>query len=329
MIQIEKLTKRFGDFTAVDEISFEVNEGEIFGFLGPNGAGKTTTISMLVTLLEPTSGEAFVNGFSIIKGKADVRRSIGIVFQDQSLDDELTGYENMDFHGRVYGVSKEDRGKRIAHLLSLVGLFERKDDLVRTYSGGMRRRLEIARALLHNPKVLFLDEPTVGLDPQTRNNLWQYIKDLNRNNKMTVILTTHYMEEADALCNRVAIIDHGKIIALDKPEILKKVVSGGVISLKTSNNELAVKSLSKLNWVNKVIKHDGNVDVTLEHPEKHLSLLFKVLDKNKIKIDNLSLHTATLEDVFLHFTGKTIREEEANDKDAMKRMRTMRFGGRR
>ncbi len=210
-VTVEGLTKKFGDFTAVNNLSFNIKKGEVFGLLGPNGAGKTTTMSMLSTMLKPSSGKASVNGYDILKNEDDVRRSIGIVFQDQSLDEELTAYENMDFHGRLYRIPKDIRQKKIMELLKLVELDEKKDNIVKTYSGGMRRRLEIARGLLHEPKVLFLDEPTLGLDPQTRNLLWDYIDKLNKEKGISIILTTHYMEEADKLCHRIAIIDRGEI----------------------------------------------------------------------------------------------------------------------
>jgi len=222
MINVSNLTKKFDDFIAVDDISFKVNKGEIFGFLGPNGAGKTTTIKMLTTLLHPTSGDIQVNGFDPLKDQDEVRCSFGIVFQDPSLDDELTAYENMEFHGVLYGVPKVTRRTRIEELLKFVELWDRKDDLVKNFSGGMKRRLEVARGLVHHPKILFLDEPTLGLDPQTRNHIWTYIKGLNQKEQMTVFLTTHYMEEAERVAQRVAIIDHGKIIAQGTPEELKR-----------------------------------------------------------------------------------------------------------
>lgn len=222
IIIVENLVKKFSDFTAVDNISFNVEQGKIFAFLGPNGAGKTTTIKMLTTLLHPTSGILKVNGFDPLHQQNQVRKSFGIVFQDHSLDDDLTAYENMEFHGIFYHVPKAIRRERIEYLLKLVGLWERKDSLVKTYSGGMKRRLEIARGLIHHPKILFLDEPTLGLDPQTRNQMWDYIKELNKKEKMTVFFTTHYMEEADKVADNVAIIDHGKIIKQGSPQELKK-----------------------------------------------------------------------------------------------------------
>jgi len=222
IIQVKNLVRKFGDFVAVDDISFEVKKGEVFAFLGPNGAGKTTTIKMLTTLLHPTSGEIDINGFSPTSEKDNVRHSFGIVFQDPSLDDELTAYENMEFHSVLYGVSSSIRKQRIPELMKLVELWDRKDSLVKTFSGGMKRRLEIARGLIHHPKILFLDEPTIGLDPQTRNFLWKYILKLNKKENMTIFLTTHYMEEAEKMADRVAIIDHGKILSVGTLNELKK-----------------------------------------------------------------------------------------------------------
>jgi ABC-2 type transport system ATP-binding protein len=214
MIEVKDLTKQFGQFTAVDKISFDVKQGEIFAFLGPNGAGKTTTIKMLTTLTHPTSGTMQLNGYDPVKDATSARRSFGIVFQDPSLDDELTAMENMEFHGVLYGIPKAERKKRIEELLNFVELWDRRDSLAKTFSGGMRRRLEIARGLLHHPKILFLDEPTLGLDPQTRNHIWKYAVKLSRDENMTVFFTTHYMEEAEQNADRIAIIDHGKIVAI-------------------------------------------------------------------------------------------------------------------
>lgn len=222
IIQVKNAVKKFDDFTAVDDVTFDVKKGEIFAFLGPNGAGKTTTIKMLTTLLTPTSGEISIDGNNVQENKNAVRKAFGIVFQDPSLDDELTAYENMHFHGVLYKVPKEVRSARIEQLLKLVELWDRKDDLVKEFSGGMKRRLEIARGLIHHPKVLFLDEPTLGLDPQTRNYIWSYIQDLNKKENITVFLTTHYMEEAEKVAQRIAIIDRGKIIAMGSALELKK-----------------------------------------------------------------------------------------------------------
>ena len=221
IIEVKNLTKKFNGFTAVDHISFNVEEGEIFGLLGPNGAGKTTTIKMLTTLLRPTEGKATVCGYDILKQRDEVRSSIGIVFQEPALDNRLTGRENLDFHARLYGLDKKTRHKRIEEVLEMVELKDKADVIVRDYSGGMQRRLEIARGLMHYPRVLFLDEPTLGLDAQTRRHIWEYILSLNQREKTTIILTTHYMEEADYLCQRMAIVDFGKIVALDTPANLK------------------------------------------------------------------------------------------------------------
>ena len=222
MISVKNLTKKYGKFTAVDDVSFSVEKGEIFAFLGPNGAGKTTTIKMLTTLLRPTEGEIFLNGHNVKKKPRDTRKSFGIVFQDPSLDNELTAYENMQFHAILYGLSSSLYKERIQSLLSLVELWDRKDSFVKTFSGGMKRRLEIARGLLHHPKVLFLDEPTIGLDPQTRNLIWNYIKDLNKKEGVTVFFTTNHMEEVERMAERIAIIDHGKIIASGTPDEIRK-----------------------------------------------------------------------------------------------------------
>lgn len=237
MIEVKNLVKKFADFTAVDNISFQVKKGEIFAFLGPNGAGKSTTIKMLVTLLKSTGGEMKINGFDVMKDPAAVRDSFGIVFQDYSLDDELTAYENMYFHAMIYGLKANESRKKIDELLRLVNLIDRKKDLVKDFSGGMKRRLEIARGLLHEPDVLFLDEPTLGLDPQTRNYIWEYIWKLNQERGLTVFFTTHYMEEAEKYASRIAIIDHGKIVAEGSSTELKK-------RTKTDNLEKAFLSLT-------------------------------------------------------------------------------------
>jgi ABC-2 type transport system ATP-binding protein len=223
IIEVKNLTKKFKDFIAVDNISFTVGKGEVFAFLGPNGAGKTTTIKMLTTLLHPTSGEITINGFDPLTEQNKARRSFGIVFQDPSLDDELTAFENLEFHGVLYGLNdKKIRRARIQEMLEFVELWDRKNDLVKKFSGGMKRRLEIARGLIHLPDILFLDEPTIGLDPQTRNHIWNYIEKLNKERQLTVFLTTHYMEEAEKMAQRIAIIDHGKIVANGTAEELKK-----------------------------------------------------------------------------------------------------------
>jgi ABC-2 type transport system ATP-binding protein len=222
MIQVKNLVKRFGDFTAVDDVSFEVQRGEIFAFLGPNGAGKTTTIKMLTSLLRPTSGSVELDGINPALERNEVRRRFGVVFQDPSLDQDLTAWENMEIHGVLYGVPRKQRRERAEALLKLFELWERRDAMVKTFSGGMRRRLEIARGLLHTPKVLFLDEPTLGLDPQSRNQMWTHVKQLNESDHVTVFLTTHYMEEADRVADRIAVIDHGRIVAIGSSGELKE-----------------------------------------------------------------------------------------------------------
>src|ERR687896_273215 len=237
MIKIRGLTKKYGSHIAADNLTLDINENEVFGLLGSNGAGKTTTIHMLATLLKPSSGSATVNGYDIVCQPAKVRSSIGIVFQAPSSDDMLSGYENLQLHSMLYSIPRHTRKQRIEEVLNLVGLSERRHDQVKTYSGGMRRRLEIARGLLHKPKVMFLDEPTLGLDPASRETMWKYIQRLVREEKMTVILTTHYMEEADILCDRIGIIDKGRIVALDTPKGLKAGLGGDVIRIKTQQQQ--------------------------------------------------------------------------------------------
>jgi len=316
-IQVQELTKNFGPLVAVDHVSFTIEQGEIFGLLGPNGAGKTTTISMLATMLDPSSGSAEVMGIGIGKDQDGVRKAIGIVFQDQSLDEELTAAENMDFHGRLYRIPKDVREQRTEELLNLVGLYDRKDDIVKTFSGGMRRRLEIARGLLHHPQVLFLDEPTLGLDPQTRNHLWKYIEDLAKEKNITIILTTHYMEEADRLCDRIAIIDHGKIIALDTPERLKDSLGGDIVTIESGQPEKIRAALSAP-WINRIEVRENRVTVSLKNAERHISEIVTSVHDGKIPIDAISIHKPTLEDVFLSFTGKSIRDNNVDGKEAMR-----------
>jgi len=316
-VAVQELTKSFGTLVAADRVSFTIEQGEIFGLLGPNGAGKTTTLSMLSTILEPTSGTAEIMGIDIKKDQDGVRKAIGIVFQDQSLDEELTAQENMDFHGRLYRIPKGVREQRTEELLKLVELYDRRNDIVKTFSGGMRRRLEIARGLLHHPQVLFLDEPTIGLDPQTRNLLWKYIETLAKEKNITIILTTHYMEEADRLCNRIAIIDHGKIIAMDTPARLKDAIGGDVVTIRSPDTAKIPDALP-VPWVKRQETREGEVILTLENAEQHLSEIVTRLDAEKIAITSISVHKPTLEDVFLSYTGKTIREEDISRKDAMR-----------
>ncbi|HUK93300.1 MAG TPA: ATP-binding cassette domain-containing protein, partial [Methanomicrobiales archaeon] len=268
-ITVENLTRRFDALTAVDAISFTVEEGELFALLGPNGAGKTTIINMLITLLPLTSGDARVAGFDVSRKKDAVRRKIGVVFQEPALDKDLTGRENLDFHGMMYGLSRADRSRRIAEVLDLVELSGRADVLVQNYSGGMKRRLEIARGLIHHPSVLFLDEPTLGLDAQTRRRIWEYIRRMNREEGVTIILTTHYMEEADYLAGRVAIIDHGKIVAMGSPSELKDVLGGDVITLEVDGTGTGFLSLlGGIPWVKGAKENNGAVTITVEAGER-------------------------------------------------------------
>jgi ABC-2 type transport system ATP-binding protein len=310
-IKVENLIKRFDDVTAVDGISFEVQEGELFGLLGPNGAGKTTTINILSTLLRPTSGTAEVAGIPVIGNRDAVRRQIGIVFQDPALDNKLTGRENLEFHAMMYGISKEERRRRIDEVLGLVELKEKENVLVEKYSGGMKRRLEIARGLIHKPRVLFLDEPTLGLDTQTRRHIWEYIKKLNRESGTSIILTTHYMEEADYLCDRIAIIDKGKIVAMDTPAHLKDILGGDMVHLEMDNeSQPLVTMLKQVDWIKSIKQHDSQLSLTLEKAEKRIPELMSMAQQAGIRVQSVSLRKPSLEDVFLHFTGKTIREKE-------------------
>jgi len=330
-IELEGLIKKFGDFTAVSNINLNIEKGEILGLLGPNGAGKTTIIKMLATLLKPTSGFAEVWHHNILKEQDAVRRSIGIVFQDPSVDTELTGRENLDFHARMYGLSKEERGKRINEVLDLVELNDRANVFVKFYSGGMQRRLEIARGLMHYPNVLFLDEPTLGLDAQTRHRIWEYIKRLNKAQKVTVVLTTHYMEEADYLCDRVAIIDHGKIIALDKPNNLKNAIGEDIISLQVSDGGNFSDMLSKIEFIKEMKLHDDLLFLSVENGEKMIPRIMRLAHEESVFVHSVSLRKPTLEDVFLTFTGRTIREQEASAKEQnrMQAKASMRMGGKR
>ncbi len=305
VVETFNLTKNFGKITAVDKLSISINEGEIFGLLGPNGAGKTTIIKMLATLLEPTSGGAKVNGFDILTQPDKVRESIGILFQEPSSDELLTGYENIKLYAMMYGIPKEEISKRIAEALELVELTDRKNDLVKHYSGGMRRRLEIARSLIHKPKVLFLDEPTLGLDPRGRERMWDYIGRLVRELKMTVLLTTHYMEEADALANCIGIIDRGKIVVLDSPKALKKALGGDVVTIRAAR-PLPTEELRKLDCVKDVKQEGAETKITIEDVGENLQQLLKVAGK----IESVEVRNTTLNDVFLRWTGRTMEENE-------------------
>ena len=396
IIEVNGLTKIFdNEVRAVDGVSFTVEEGEILGFLGPNGAGKTTTLNMLSTLLKPTSGTAIVNGYDILKDPDAVRRSIGFVFQDPTLDTELTGRENLDFHGRIYGLKQDVRQQRIKEMLEVVQLTDRADALVKTYSGGMKRRLEIARGLLHHPKVLFLDEPTLGLDPQTRRAIWEHIERLNQEKNITIILTTHYTDEADYLCGRIQIIDFGKIVALDTAENLKARLQGDIVGLtfKEPADLLRIRPLlEKIEWIRRIdavagennhaamgrmmqmmsgipeglgmggmvsgpspssnnsfgtsripkqVKESMALGMTgardqVNLPEAtrlHLLVdngghripeLVNMVSDTGVVLESVELHKPTLDDVFLAFTGRNIRDERGSMAETMRQRRTIR-----
>jgi ABC-2 type transport system ATP-binding protein len=309
MIEVKNLTRNFGQLVAVNTLNFSVREGEVFGLLGPNGAGKSTTLSMLCTILKPSSGTATINGTDVTRHPAQVRRMIGIVFQDPSIDDRLTGRENLEMHANLYDVPRADVRRRIDEVLELVELKDKADLLMRTYSGGMRRRLEIARGLIHYPKVLFLDEPTIGLDPQTREHIWTYVSALSRREKITVVLTTHYMEEADELCERIAIIDYGKIIALDTPGRLKDALEGDRISIKTEGAYALAEKLNQLNLAKDVKSSNDEVKLVAKNGGALLPRIVELAANLGIRIESMSMREPTLEDVFLHFTGREIRSE--------------------
>ncbi len=317
-IIVENLVKKYGNLVAVAGVSFRVRYGEIFGFLGPNGAGKTTTIHVLATLLKPTSGKAVVAGHDVVREPREVRRSIGIVFQDPSLDDQLTAYENMYIHGRVYGLKGRELHERIRELLEFVDLWSFRDKLVKTFSGGMRRRLEIARALLHKPKVLFLDEPTIGLDPQTRAHIWEYIRRMRREKGVTMLLTTHYMDEAEQLCDRLAIIDHGRIIAEGTPDELKSIVGDEIVYLKTTDPNKACQILAG-NGVKECKElGDGRVALKVKRASEAIPVLLEKASKNGLRVEEVSYRRPTLNDVFLYLTGREIRDSEAGFMEAVR-----------
>jgi len=322
-IIVKELTKKFGEFTAVDSVSFSIETGELFGLLGPNGAGKTTIINMLTTLIIPTAGDAEIAGYDLRRDPARIRNNIGIIFQDPSLDIGLTGRENLEFHAMMYSIGSDERKKRIREVLDVVGLADKADILVENYSGGMKRRLEIARGLIHYPKVLFLDEPTLGLDAQTRRSIWEHIRKLNRDYGTSVVLTTHYMEEADYLCDRIAIIDHGKIIALDTPSGLKSRLRGDCVSLEIEGKaDIFSAALGEKDWVKEVVQNGKMLDVIISDYEKNIPDIFQTAGVLGIGISSINFNKPSLEDVFLRLTGSTIREQEGSRKSVRReRMR--------
>jgi ABC-2 type transport system ATP-binding protein len=308
IINVQNLSKQFKSLKAVDDITFSVNEGEVFGFLGPNGAGKTTTINILCTLLTPTGGSAEIAGHDCATQSDRVRAAIGLIFQDTTLDTGLTAYENLKFHAYLYNLDRGLTERRIDEMLSVVELQNRKHDLIKNFSGGMKRRLEIARGLLHYPRVLFLDEPTLGLDPQTRNTIWEFINTLRKKEKITVFMTTHYMDEAEN-CDRIAIIDHGRIIAEGTPAALKQVVRGDVIHLVTADNARAISEIQRLFHINAREENGGLVIET----EKGDEFIPKLIHTLSIRTLSVSLKKPTLNDVFLKLTGRMIRDDVLQD----------------
>jgi ABC-2 type transport system ATP-binding protein len=313
IIRVEDLVKKFGDVIAVDGISFDVEEKTIFGFLGPNGAGKTTTINILCTLLAPTSGRAFLNGHDCYEESSEVRKSIGIFFQDSSLVKDLTARENLLFHAYLYKVEKSERKKRVDEALRFVDLYDRADNLIKTFSGGMKRRLEVARGLIHRPKVLFLDEPTLGLDPQSRANLWEFITELPRKHDVTIFMTTHYMEEAE-VCDKIAIIDRGKIIATGTPQELKKIIGGDVIYLKTDDNAAAMEEMKKAFDV-EIAEKDGEIFMSTVRGDVCIPEIIRLVGERVLSV---RMQRPTLNDVFLKLTGKEIRAETPSSGNEIK-----------
>jgi ABC-2 type transport system ATP-binding protein len=324
VIQATGLVKRYGEVEAVRGIDLEVRAGEIFGFLGPNGAGKSTTISILCTLVSPTAGSARVAGIDVAQDSAGVRQRIGLVFQDPSLDDQLTGRENLEFHAFIYSVPAADRRRRIDEMLALVQLTDRARSQVKTYSGGMKRRLEIARGMLHQPQVLFLDEPTLGLDPQTRGSIWAHLNELRSRKGITIFMTTHYMDEAE-YCDRIAIIDLGKIVAMGTPDELKAMVGGDVVTITSSRPDDAAKEIKEMLGVTPS-RENGTLRMEVPDGKAFVPRLVRELTA---PVDTVSMRRPSLDDVFLKLTGRAIRDEEASTKDQNRAMASRWMGRRR
>jgi ABC-2 type transport system ATP-binding protein len=326
VIEVSDLVKRFGNLTAVDHVSFQVREGEIFGFLGPNGAGKTTTINMLTTVLRPNDGAAKVNGHDIVHEPLEVRRSIGLVPQEYTADEDLTGRENILLVASLYEVPRTEAKRRAAELLDLVQLKDAADRTVDTYSGGMRRRLELACGLINRPKVLFLDEPTLGLDVQTRAAVWTYIRLLKERYNMTLFMTTHYLEEADSLCDRIAIIDQGKVVALDSPKALKDSLGGDIVEIHVDRppEDGLAASLRAIPNVKEVRPVDGGYRLTVINGEETAPLVLDVIRARNLKTTKISIAKPTLDEVYLARTGRTMREQEGSREDVFRQRMTMR-----
>lgn len=313
-IETRSLSKRFGDLTAVDQISFSVEEGEIFGFLGPNGAGKSTTMMILTTLLKPTSGSATVAGYDVVSHPKKVRENIGFVQQEITVDEYLTGRENLLLQAKLNHIPKEQVSSRIDSVLELIDLSDKQDQAVITYSGGMRKRLDIAGGLLHRPRVLFLDEPTVGLDIQTRRKIWEYVKDIHKEYEMTIFLSTHYMEEADQLCDRIAIMDYGKIQAIDKPEAMKSALGAEVITIgmdKTERQNDFIERLHKIPQIKEIKTKEGQLVIFASEGTTVIPKIFQITQENNVNVSSLSLTRPTLDDVFISYTGRELRDESA------------------
>jgi ABC-2 type transport system ATP-binding protein len=325
IVKVEKLSKNFGQLKAVDEVSFEIEEGEIFGFLGPNGAGKSTTINMLTTLLPPSSGTATVCGFDVSKHPNDVRRNVGVVPQDYTADEDMTGLQNILLCADLYGIPRSDSVPHADELLSLVELQDAKNRKVNTFSGGMRRRLELACGLINYPKLLFLDEPTLGLDVQTRAAVWKYIRTLKEEYGMTLFVTTHYLEEADSLCDRIAIIDHGHIIKIGTPQQLKESVGGDVIvvGVRDGKTDLSAE-LAKIELVKEVKKSDNDYRIKAERGEEASPRIMDLIRSKGLHVTKISLTRPTLDEAYLELTGRTLRDEETNRQAVMSQRRTMR-----
>ena len=323
MIEVEHLVKRYGRLEAVRDVSFTVNEGEVFGFLGPNGAGKTTTINVLCTLLRPSAGRAIVAGYDVTRQRSEVRRSIGLVFQDPTLDEYLTAQQNLNFHAFAYGVPGDVRRQRMEELLTLVGLWDRRREQVSRYSGGMRRRLELVRGLLHRPRLLFLDEPTLGLDPQTRQRIWEYIAELRARDSLTVFLSTHYMDEAEH-CDRIAIIDDGRIVALDTPDRLKQTVGGDVVTIRVEDSDRASREIEERYGAEPRVTNDS-VAFTVPEGETFLPEFIRSFGQPILAVE---VRRPTLDEVFLHVTGRAIRDEEPGAPAALRQRMQAPMGRR-
>jgi ABC-2 type transport system ATP-binding protein len=317
-VSVHGLVKRYDEVDAVRGIEFEVSTGEIFGFLGPNGAGKSTTINMLCTLVRPSGGSAMVAGHDVVRERDEVRRNIGLVFQDTTLDGYLTAAENLQLHAELYGVPRDVVRERLRQVMDMVGLWERRGSLVNTFSGGMKRRLEIARGLLHSPRVLFLDEPTVGLDPQTRSSIWRYIRELKASEDITIFLTTHYMDEAE-YCDRIAIMDQGRIIVLDTPEALKAKVGTDRVQIHTDDDQAAIAALRERFGIDATVA-EGAVTFGVPDGEEFVPRLFAELG---VPIKSVSVARPSLDDVFMSYTGTTIRDAESSSTDRMRNVARM------